>query len=81
MRGPLNLTRRRSPLQFFDFFGEDRDRFEQIANNAVISNVEDGSFRIFINSNDGLRVLHADEMLYGAGDANGHVQLWRDGLA
>ena len=39
------------------------DRFKQIPDDAVISDVEDWCFGIFVDGDDSLRVFHADEML------------------
>src|SRR5688572_5499874 len=54
----VNLT-----LKLLDFFGEHRHGFKKITHDAVIGDVEDGGFRIFVDGDDGLRVLHADQVL------------------
>ena len=40
-----------------------------------------GASRILVDGDDGARILDAGEMLDGAGDADGHVQLGRDDLS
>src|SRR5205814_3162788 len=71
----------RSALEFLDFFGEHGNCFEQITDDSIVSDVKDGSFRILVDRDDRLRVLHADQVLNRAGDANRDVELWCDCLA
>ena len=40
-----------------------------------------GALAILVDGDDGLGALHADQVLDGAGDADGDVDLGRDGLA
>ena len=56
LSGTKLLGRRSEKLgfEFFDFFGEHRHGFKEVANYAVVGNVEDGSFGIFVDGYDGL---------------------------
>src|SRR6478672_453292 len=54
---------------------------EQIADEAVIGNLEDRGLGILVDGDDDFRIFHAGEMLYGAGNADGDVKLWRHHLA
>src|SRR5262249_19136409 len=51
------------------------------ADEAVIGDLEDRRLLILVDSDDDLGILHAGEMLDGARDADGNVQLRRDDLA
>ena len=64
----------------FHGFSQCRNYFEQIADDAVIGYFEDRCFGIFVDGNDALSALHADEMLNGAGDPDGEVELGCDSL-
>src|SRR6266542_332908 len=44
-------------LELLDFVGQHGQDFEQIADDAVIGNIEDRCFRIFVDSDNRLRVL------------------------
>src|SRR6185503_3547865 len=59
-------------LQLRDHRG---DHFEQIANDAVVRDLENGRFGILVDRDDRARTLHPDEMLDGARDAEGDVEL------
>src|SRR6478609_5228660 len=54
---------------------------EQVTHDAVVGNLEDRRFLVLVDRHDGLAVLHAGEMLDGAGDADGDVEVGRDHLA
>src|SRR5687768_10985376 len=53
---------------------------EQIANDAIVRDLEDRRIAIFINCDDRAGALHADHMLDRTGNAERHVQLWRNSL-
>src|ERR1041385_306514 len=59
---------RRSWLRFqrLDHGGND---FEQVADDAVLGDLEDRRVGVLVDGDDGLTALHADQMLDGAGDA------------
>ena len=42
---------------------------------SVVSVLEDGGVGVFVDGNDVLRGAHASEMLDGAGDAHGDVEV------
>jgi len=60
---------------------ERRDYFHEITNNSVVGDFEDGRVGVLVDSHHALLTLDADQMLDGAGDAHGQVELGRDGLA
>src|SRR2546430_14823879 len=68
-------------LGFFQSFGQGGHDFEDVADDAVIGDFEDGRVGIFVDGDDGARALHADNMLNGAADAKREIEFWRDGLA
>ena len=52
-----------------------------VADDAVVGDLEDGGFGVAVDGDDGFALVHAGEMLDGAGDADGDVELGLDGLA
>jgi hypothetical protein len=46
-----------SLVQSLDLLSQLRDNFEQISNNSIVGNSEDGSFFINVNSDDNLSEL------------------------
>ena len=48
---------------------------EQVAADAVVGNLEDGSGVVLVHRNDALRILHTGLVLDGAGNAQGDVHL------
>ena len=54
---------------------------EKITDEAVVGNLEDRGFLVLVDGDDDLRVLHAGQMLDGAGDADRDVELRCDDLA
>src|SRR5688500_4791666 len=58
-----------------------RYEFEQVADEAVIGDFEDRSVRILVDGNHDAGVLHAGEVLNGAGNTNRDVEFGRDDLA
>src|SRR6266481_4385961 len=68
-------------LGFFQGFGEGGHDFEDVADDAVIGDLENGGVRIFVDRHDGACVLHADDVLDRAADAERQVKFRRDGLA
>src|SRR5215469_8459514 len=48
---------------------------EQVADNAVIGDLEDRRLFILVDGDDHLRILHPGEMLNGAGDADSDIEL------
>src|SRR5580658_3073854 len=70
-----------SPFDFADGCGQRRDDFEEVADDSVVGHFEDGRVFIFIDGDDALRAFHADQVLYGSADADGEIDLGRDGLS
>src|SRR5690606_8328339 len=70
--GPL------SPAQFLDRL---RDDLVKIADDAEISECEDGGLRVLVDGDDGAGAAHAGDMLDRPGDPGRQVELRRDGLA
>src|SRR5215469_16017095 len=64
-----------------DGFGEFGDDLEEVAYDSVVGYLEDGGVFVFVDGDDGLGALHADEVLDGSGDADGEIELRGDGLA
>mmetsp|Transcript_44045 Transcript_44045/g.127376 ORF Transcript_44045/g.127376 Transcript_44045/m.127376 type:complete len:246 (+) Transcript_44045:144-881(+) len=54
---------------------------KEVTHQAVIGHLEDRRIRVLVDGHDGLRVLHAREVLDGAADAHRHVELRRHDLA
>ncbi len=54
---------------------------EQVRHQAVVGHGEDRRVRILVDGDDHLGILHARQVLDGAGDADGDVELRRDDLA
>src|SRR5690606_4963063 len=59
-------------------FGQDG---EEVADEAVIGDLEDRGFLVLVDGDDDLGILHAGQMLDRAGDADGDVEFGRDDLA
>jgi hypothetical protein len=53
-------------LGFLHGFGEGGDDFKEVADDAVVGDIEDGRVGILIDGDDRLRALHADQVLNGA---------------
>ena len=62
-------------FNLFELFGQFGHCFEEIGDESVICDLEDWSFRIFVDRHDRLRVLHTSQVLDGAGDRDGDVQV------
>src|SRR5688572_19571920 len=54
---------------------------EEVANDAVVGNLEDRRIGVFVDGHDGPRALHPHDVLNGAGDADGDIQRRRHRLA
>src|SRR3954447_3354310 len=54
---------------------------EQIADNPIICDFENGSIGIFIDRDDRARTLHSHQVLDRTGDADRHIHLRSDGLS
>src|SRR5215468_12103105 len=66
-------------FQLLDLFSEDGNDFKQIADDAIVGDVEDWCFRIFVDCDDGAGIFHADQMLNGAGDPRRNIKFRRHG--
>src|SRR5579872_1639743 len=80
----IHLLRRSRPacqipsaLNLIELGGELRQRLVEIRHQSVIGDLEDGGFLIFIDRDDDLRILHAGEMLNGAGNADRDIEVGR----
>ena len=58
-----------------------RHQFKQIANQAVIGDLEDRRIGILVDGDDDFRLLHPGKVLDGAGNTDGNVKLRGDDLA
>src|SRR4051794_32797397 len=71
----------RSLTLLVQFRDDGRDDLEQIANDAIIRDLEDRRLAVLVDRDDRPRALHADEMLDCAGDPERDVELRRNRLA
>src|ERR1051326_1175479 len=71
----------RSRTALAELLGELGKRLEQVGDQAVIRNLEDRGLFVLVDGDDHLGVLHAGEVLDGAGDADRDVELGRHHLA
>src|SRR5262245_43122951 len=76
----LTLTAGSRPALFHEL-GELRDDLVEVADDAEIGELEDRRVRVLVDRDDDAGALHADLVLDRARDADGHVELRRDGLA
>ncbi len=63
-----------SALENSQFLRHFRHSFEQVGHEPVVRHLEDGRLRVLVDGHDRLGVLHAGQMLTGAGDSNSDVQ-------
>src|SRR5207302_9373880 len=70
-----------SRLNFLHFLNQRRNDVEQVADYAVIGDLEDRSLGVFVDGDDGARAFHAHDVLDGAADAERQIKLGSDGLA
>src|SRR5579863_5049704 len=68
-------------LVLVDFVDELGDDLEEVADDAVVGDLEDGRLGILVDRHDRLAGLHAGPVLDRAGDPDRQVQLRGDGLA
>src|SRR5215204_3742039 len=64
----------RLPLKLFDFFSQFWDRFEEIGDEAVVSDTEDRRFWVLVYCDNHFRVFHASKMLDRARNANREIE-------
>src|SRR5262245_43716391 len=57
-----------------------RHDLEEIAGYPEVGNLEDRRLGILVDRHDRPRSLHADEVLNRSGNAEGNIELWRNGL-
>src|SRR5690349_2391817 len=60
---------------FLQLRNDGRRQLEQVALNPVVGDLEDWRLGVLVDGDDRACALHADEMLNGAGNAEGHVEL------
>ena len=77
MAGLSNLSKK----SLAQFAGQFRDCVEEVCDQAVISNLEDRCFFVFVDCHDDLGVLHASKVLDRAGDADSNIKIRCDDLA
>ena len=58
-----------------ELFSQFRDDLEKISNDAIISDLEDGGFRVFIDGDNDLGILHTSQMLDSTRNTDGNVEL------
>src|SRR3954470_658009 len=64
-----------------DLLGGGGDDRVEVADDAEVGQLEDRRLGVLVDGHDGLRGLHAGAVLDRTGDADGDVELRRDGLA
>lgn len=72
-RMPLSCCATLRLQRLLELFGQKRHDFEQVADDAIVGNLEDRRFRILVNRDDDTRLAHAGHMLDRAADAAGDV--------
>src|SRR5580698_1478221 len=76
------LTRQfRSVLNFVELGRELRQRLVEIRHQSIVGDLEDGGFLILVDRDDDFRILHAGEMLDGAGNADRDIEVGRHDFA
>src|SRR5262249_13555430 len=58
-----------------------RQDLEEVADEAIVGDLEDRRLLVLVDGDDHLAVLHAGQMLDRAGDADSDVEVGRDHLA
>ena len=83
-RDSLSFIRRKTTLlgslgglDGLDQLGND---LEQVAHDAVVSHLEDGSGLVLVHGDDALGILHTSLVLDGTGNTQSNVDLGMDGL-
>src|SRR5688500_15696936 len=69
-----------STADLLDLLRQAREDLGDVTNQSVIGDLEDRRFGILVDGDDGLGAAHACEVLHGAADADGKVELRRDGF-
>src|SRR5829696_6987918 len=64
-----------------DLLGGLRDDGVEVTDDTEVGELEDRGLGVLVDGHDGLRGLHAGAVLDGTRDADGHVEVRRDGLA
>src|ERR1700722_8460456 len=67
--------------RLFELFNKRGNDFEEIADDAVIGNFEDGRVWVFINGGNRARSFHPHDMLNRAAYSQRKVELRRNGLS
>src|SRR5438045_3526639 len=64
----------------FYFFNQRRHNLKNVSHDAVIRNLENWRFRIFVDGDDRARAFHANDVLDGAADSEREIKLGSNGL-
>jgi peptidoglycan/LPS O-acetylase OafA/YrhL len=83
LEGPILRLKRyfsTSGAGFANGFGEGRKHLKEVAGDADVGDFEDRRVGVLIDRHDALGAFHAHQVLDGAGDAHGQIELRRDGL-
>ena len=78
---PFRTVRLLLSLHSLDGLDQLGDDLEQVADNAVVRDLEDRGGIVLVHRDDALGILHTGLVLDRAGDAEGDVDLRVDGLA
>ena len=60
--------------RLFDFLGQDRQYLKQVADDAVVCDVEDRCIGIFVDGHDAVGAAHTGLMLDSAGNTAGDIK-------
>src|ERR671936_1256625 len=64
--------------ELLELLRQRRHHLEEVADDAVVGDLEDRRFRILVDGHDDLRRPHPGQMLDGAGNAEAEIELGRD---
>ena len=81
LRCPLFLSILLARLRGLEGLDQHRGDLEQVAADAVVGDLEDGSGIVLVDRDDALGLAHTGLVLDGAGDTEGNVDLRVNGLA
>ena len=73
------LKRRKSCVVPFSYYL--RDHLVQVANDGIVSDFHDRSFRVFVDGNDAVGSLHSCQVLDSSGNSAGEIDFRLNGCS
>lgn len=64
-------------LGYLQLLGQLGNSGEEISNETIVSNLEDGCFRVLVDRNNGLGILHTGQVLDGTRDTHSNVAIMK----